>query len=276
MSGAMNDHDLAQAAHNASDASPEDAFCIDVQGFEGPLHLLLELARKQKVDLLEVSVLELAEQYLDFILAAQDKRIDLAADYLLMAAWLAFLKSKLLLPRPPKADEAAQDGEPLAKRLAFRLARLDAMRGAVKALNEGDLTGRDVFVRGMPEQSKIIKQNTYDTSLYDLMGAFAGIQNRKSLKRKHVVHRQPVLALENARDELKAISKDLDDWKAIQSLPAPKEEPGETPRKSVVASFFAAALELTRDRAVDLRQDRPMSDVYVRRADEAAQLKAAE
>ena len=130
------------------DVEAEDIFTIDVSGYEGPLHLLLDLSRKQKVDLLHVSILELATQYLDFIQEAQDKRIDLAADYLLMAAWLAYLKSRLLLPKPKKDGDGEVSAEDDARKLAFRLRRLDAMREAGEALMDGNVLGRDVFLRG--------------------------------------------------------------------------------------------------------------------------------
>ena len=134
------------------DVEAEDIFSVDVSGYEGPLHLLLDLARKQKVDLLHVSILELATQYLGFIEAAQDKRIDLAAEYLLMAAWLAYLKSRLLLPKPKKDSDGEDSPEDDAAKRAFRLKRLDAMREAGEALVDGNLLGRDGFLRGLPEQ----------------------------------------------------------------------------------------------------------------------------
>ena len=140
------------------------------------------------------------------------------------------------------------------------------MREAVQALNGGDVTGRDVFVRGMLQETAITRRATYDTNMYDLMKAFADIQGRRVKVRAHVVRRQPVLALESARKSLKKIAPRLDDWARIQALEPPADEQEDTPRKSVVASYFAAALELTRDRAVDLRQDAPLSDLFLRRA----------
>ena len=142
-----NEDMLTQAAAEAADA--RDTFTVDLDGYEGPLHLLLDLARRHKIDLVKVSILELATQYLTWIQEAREKRIDIAADYLLMAAWLAFLKSKLLLPSERKAEDET-DPDELAGRLAFRLRRLDAMRRAVNDLYEGNLDGRDVFPRGDP------------------------------------------------------------------------------------------------------------------------------
>ncbi len=258
---------LDEAVSDIADAAEHDLFVVDVHGFEGPLHLLLELARKQKVDLLEVSILELAEQYLSFILEARSQRIDLAADYLLMASWLAFLKSRLLLPKPETPDVSEMGGEEMAERLAFRLARLDAMREAGRDLQALDITGRDVFVRGAPEQTRINRKTTYATSMYDLMKAFGDVTNRTHQKRSHVIRRQPVFALESARKTLKKMTPQLSDWVAIQTFRRPDDEPEETPLHSITASYFAAALELTRDRAVDLRQDSPLSDLYIKRAE---------
>lgn len=271
------DHALSSAAAEAADAAADDQFLVDIAGYEGPLHLLLDLARRQKVDLLHVSILELAEQYLSFILDARDKRIDLAADYLLMASWLAWLKSRLLLPRqdkPEKTDET--EGEDAALRLAFRLKRLEAMRAAARTLQGGDVLGRDVFVRGAPETAKVVVKTRYKASLYDLMTALGDIQSRRVRTRGHVVRRQPVLSLEDARKSLVRLAPELIDWTSVQRLERPEGEPEETPHRSVLASYLSAALELTRDRAVEVRQDRPMSDVYVRRAKDEPPAQAAE
>lgn len=270
-----HDQSLRDASLKAEEAAADELFLVDIHGFEGPLHMLLELARKQKVDLLQVSILQLAEQFLDFILEAKTNRIDLAADYLLMASWLAYLKSKLLLPKLDNNEDVEPEAEGMARRLAFRLARLEAMRNASDEMSHLDITGRDVFLRGMTEQIQINKKTTYKASIYDLMKAFGNIQSRKSKVRSHVVRRQPVLALESARKSLKKIAPKLDDWAAIQGFEPPKDEPDETPRKSVTASYFAAALELTRDRAVDLRQDAALSDVYVRRANTSRETRRA-
>ncbi|MEM6625223.1 MAG: ScpA family protein [Pseudomonadota bacterium] len=266
MSALIQDAALDAAAAKAEDADQEDAFLVDIEGFEGPLHLLLALARKQKVDLLRVSILELAEQYLAFILEAKSKRVDLAADYLLMASWLAYLKSRLLLPKPETIVDDEPDGEGMAARLAFRLARLNAMRDAMQALQAGNVSGRDVFTRGAPERPKIVKTRKFNTELYDVMTSFANIYERKAKTQSHVVQRPPVLALEAARQRLKGVAPSLDNWEPIRDLPPPIDLEPETPAKSILASFFSAALELTRDRAVDMRQDAPLSDVYVRRA----------
>ena len=277
MSAHDGDETLASAAQHADDAAPDEQFCVDVTGYEGPLHLLLDLARRQKVDLIHVSILELAEQYLAFILEAKSKRIDLAADYLLMASWLAWLKSRLLLPKAESAKEGeAVDGDVLARRLSFRLKRLEAMRDGMKQLQKGDVTGRDVFVRGEPQLATVIRKTRYNATLYDLMQAFGNIQSRRATPKRHVVQRQPVLALENARKSLKKLAPRLDDWSTIRSLGRPEGEPDETPYRSIMASYLSAALELTRDHAMEVRQDRPMSDVYLRRAQDEAPPQAAQ
>lgn len=273
-----NEDMLSQAAAEAADAT--DAFRVDLDGYEGPLHLLLDLARKHKVDLVKVSILELATQYLNWIHEAREKRIDLAADYLLMAAWLAFLKSKLLLPTEKTAEDET-DPDELAGRLAFRLRRLDAMRRAVNDLYEGNLDGRDVFPRGDPQLAKIIRKPQWTSSLHDILKAFGDINARKVKLRAHVIARQPVVPLESARRKLEALVPDLIDWASIQMMHAEDEESKDAPRRSEVASFFSAALELTKNRAVDIRQDQLFSDVYVRKAnrgepDVSSGLKAAE
>ncbi len=255
------------AESGAADADSRNQFVLDIAGYEGPLHLLLELARRQKVDLAKVSILQLADQYLAYVRDAEDRRMDLAADYLLMAAWLAYLKSKLLLPsEKPVEDEV--DGETMAGRLAFRLRRLEAMRQAVEDLYRGDLDGRDVFRRGAPQKAKVVRTPVWTTTLHDMLHAFGDINSRKYKVRAHVIRKQPVLPLDSARRRLAALVREMDEWCAVQSLPVPAAESGEQPlpRRSVVASYFSAALELARDRAVDLRQDRPFSDLYVRRA----------
>ncbi len=254
---------LAQASAEAADA--KDAFVVDLEGYEGPLHLLLDLARKHKIDLVKISILKLADQYLSYVREAQTKKIDLAADYLLMAAWLAFLKSKLLLPSEKKAEDEL-DPDELAGRLAFRLRRLDAMRKAVNELYAGNLDGRDVFARGDPQLAKIIRKPLWNSTLHDILKAFGDINVRKVKVQAHVIKRQPVVPLEAARRKLAALAPSLIDWTSIQMMRAEDEESKDAPRRSEVASFFSAALELTKDRAVELRQDQLFSDVYVRKA----------
>lgn len=247
------------------DPEAESVFAVDIDGFEGPLHLLLELARKQKVDLLHVSMTELAEQYLAFIRAAQAQRMDLAADYLLMAAWLAFLKSRLLLPKPETAQKADDDPEELSARLAFRLKRLDAMREAGTALMDKPLLGQDVFVRGAPERARVLKTVEYDTTIYHLTQAFGAMRDRKAQEAPHRLEHQFVLPLEKARDSLRQLGLSLQEWATLDSLREQmRGENDDIPEESVTASVFSAALELTRDGDVDVRQDRHFGPLYLR------------
>ena len=254
------------------DLEAEDMFSVDLDGYEGPLHLLLDLARKQKVDLLKVSMLELANQYIGFVEDARKKRIDLAADYLLMAAWLAFMKSRLLLPKPEKAANDEIDGEEMASRLAFRLKRLEAMREAGDELMELAQLGQDVFVRGAPEQPRVIRHLEYDTSLWHLMQAFGSIRQRREEAAPHKIEHQYVLPLEQARDSLKGLSRLIDKWASLDELRAQMADiAGDIPPRSVTASVFSAALELARDGDIELRQDVHFSPLYLRGSKEEAE-----
>src|SRR5690242_18405734 len=177
---------------------PDEAFLVDVAGFEGPLDLLLALARTQKVDLAKISVLALVEQYLVFIAEAQKIRLELAADYLVMAAWLAFLKSRLILPREETPDDQPS-GEELAARLAFRLMRLEAMRNAAAQLMTRKRLDRDVFARGMPEGVKTIRDRQYSAEIFDLLKAYAEQRQHRAAKRTHVVKKRQVWSIKDAR-----------------------------------------------------------------------------
>lgn len=252
----------------AEDAHDEDAFIVDVDGYEGPLHLLLELARRQKVDLRKVSILALAEQYLAFINEAKSKRIDLAADYLLMASWLAFMKSRLMLPKPETVDQGDDaSGEEMAARLAFRLKRLDAMREAGQALMNGPLLDNVVFLRGQPEQPKIIKRTEFTASLWEMTQAFGSIRDRKEKEAPHVIEQQFVLPLENARESLKGFTSLMKEWETLDNLRRRMVDISvDIPPRSVTASVFTAALELTRDGDIDVRQDEHFSPLYLRGA----------
>lgn len=249
----------------AEDAQGEDLFVVDTEAYEGPLHMLLDMARRQKVDLLEVSILELARQYLAFVKSAKSRQIDLAADYLLMAAWLAYLKSRLLLPKETKLADGEMSGEDAARRLAFRLKRLDAMRQAGEALQNGPLLGNVVFLRGMPEQPKVVKHTEYDTSVYHMTQAFGAIRQRKEEAAPHKIEKQLVLPIEAARQSLRSILPDVDDWTALDEIrrEAMPEESG-LPVRSVMASMFSATLELARDGDVDVRQGSHFTPLYLR------------
>lgn len=252
----------APADHGAWDE--RDALVVDVEGFEGPLDLLLALARTQKVDLARISVLQLAEQYLEFIEEARGLRIELAADYLVMAAWLAFLKSRLLLPRE-RDDSDELSGEELAQRLAFRLMRLDAMRQAAARLYTRNRLGRDVFGRGQFEKVEVVKETVYTAEIFDLLKAYAEPRRRTAKQRVHVVKRRPAWSIKDARRKLQELVSlqprtwmELDRY-LVRYLVSPEEA------RSVVASSFGATLEMAREGLVDLRQDDAFAPLFVRR-----------
>lgn len=242
----------------------EDALIVDVAGYEGPLDLLLALARTQKVDLCKISVLALVDQYIVFIAEAQKVRLELAADYLVMAAWLAFLKSRLLLPREGEhADEIS--GEELARRLSFRLMRLDAMREAAAQLMNRMRLGRDVFQRGMPEGAKTIRETTYSATVYDLLHAYAD-QRRRTIKVGHVIKARPVWSIKDARDRLERLMGDVQsstDWVAFERYLEQMIVAAEDGR-TVLASSFGATLEMACEGRVEIRQDGPFAPIYMR------------
>lgn len=244
---------------------PQEALVVDVDGFEGPLDLLLAMARLQKVDLARISILALAEQYLAFIAEASRLRLELAADYLVMAAWLAYLKSRLLLPRQSK-DDAEPSGEDLAQRLAFRLMRLDAMRDAAANLMTRMRLGRDVFARGMPEGMRTVRETTYTARIYDLLKAYAD-QRSRTVKRVHVVKARTVWSIQDARRRLEElVGENAGRWMQLdlfleRYLPAPEAS------RTVLASSFGATLEMTREGIVEIRQDAPFAPIYMRRKD---------
>lgn len=246
----------------------EPSLVVDVAGFEGPLDLLLHLARAQKVDLSRISVLALVEQYIVFIEHARTLRLELAADYLVMAAWLAFLKSRLLIPKPVGAD--GQSGEELAAVLQFRLRRLEAMRDAAARLVNRNRLGRDVFARGMPETVIVDRRNEYSATLYDLLTAYASQRQRQAVTQVHIAKRG-VWSLKEARDILTRLIGDVGDWTALdmflaQYLTSPAE------RATAIASSFAASLELVREGQLDIRQDGAFAPIYLRAAKRSVSL----
>jgi len=258
---------------NAEDrAATDPALLIDVAGFEGPLDLLLFLARNQKVDLARISVLALAEQYLEFIESARRIRIELAADYLVMAAWLAYLKSRLLIPQQPKDD--GPSGEEMAATLAFRLKRLEAMREAATRLINRNRLGRDVHPRGMPEHVPSRSTSAYDASLYDLLTAYASLRQRQAITQV-TIERRRVWSLSDARGILTRMIGEISDWTALDHfllryLPSPEE------RVTAIASAFAASLELVREGRLEIRQDGAFQPIYMRSGPKAEALKAVE
>ena len=249
----------------------EPAFVVDLDGFEGPLDLLLELARRQKVDLSRISVLALAEQYLLFIEAARKFWLELAADYLVMAAWLTFLKSRLLLPAPPQnAEPAAAE---MAETLARRLRRLEAIRKAAELLLERPRLGRDFFARGDPEALELGGACRYEAVLYDLLAAYAQ-QTQKRARAKVRFHTREVWSLSDARQALMRLVGAMPDWTAVDEwLVHACADPAM--RRSARASTFSASLELVREGRIELRQERPFAPIFVRSAAAASDEDAA-
>ncbi len=245
-------------AEDRTQSDPE--MLVDVDGFEGPLDLLLHLARNQKVDLARISILKLAEQYLEFVNGAVKLRLELAADYLVMAAWLAFLKSKLLIPKTGNDD--GESGEELAEMLQFRLKRLEAMREAAARLVNRNRLGRDVFQRGDPEAVIIEKQNEWSATLYDLLTAYASQRQRQAISRVSIALRS-VWSLKHARQILTRLIGEMRDWTALDQyliafIPNPSE------RATAIASSFAASLELVREGQLEVRQEAAFQPIYLR------------
>jgi segregation and condensation protein A len=267
-SGSTASSDAAIAAWEETgldERAAGEALVVDVAGFEGPLDLLLALARTQKVDLHKISVLALADQYLSYIAEVQKLRLELAADYLVMAAWLAYLKSRMLLPRADKAtDEPTPDA--LAAALAFRLMRLEAMRNAAAQLFTRKRLGRDVFTRGMPEGVRTIRERQFSAVIYDLIKAYAEQRKRTTVKRAHVVKKRLVWSIKDARQRLERMvgTSAAGSWLQLdlfleQYLPGP--ELGRT----ALASSFGATLEMARDGLIEIRQAAPFAPIYMRR-----------
>ncbi|MGB2931517.1 MAG: ScpA family protein [Methyloceanibacter sp.] len=248
-------------------AEAGDTLVVDVEGFEGPLDLLLAMARTQKVDLARISVLALAQQYLDFITEARRLRLEVAADYLVMAAWLAFLKSKLLLPAEP-GDEGEPSGEELAQLLAFRLKRLGAMRDAAAQLMTRKRLGRDVFARGMPEPLRVTRNSSYQANLYDLLKAYAQQRQRNSV-RTWQVRTRTVWSLKDARAELERLLGISCDWAPLDQMLAEFLVAPEL-RKTALASSFTAMLEMAREGALEIRQAKLFAPLLIRRRTVAA------
>lgn len=238
-----------------------EALIVDVDGFEGPLDLLLTLSRHQKVDLHRISVLQLAEQYLGFIEAARAVRIELAADYLVMAAWLAYLKSRLLLP-PDPTDEGPS-AEDFAVHLAFQLERLEAMREASARLMGRDRLGRDFFARGMPEAVVIEKRTRHTATLLDLVRAYARLRTRDEF-RPYAFDRKDIYPLETALERLRGIIGQTPDWADLAGFLPPGWRAAGGRRRSALASTFAASLELAKQGQLDLRQSETFAPIRVR------------
>ena len=240
-----------------------EALLVDVDGFEGPLDLLLVLARTQKVDLRKVSILGLAEQYLAFVEQAKSLRLELAADYLVMAAWLAFLKSRLLLP--PDPEEEGPSGEDLAAHLAFQLEQLEAMRRAAAQLMGRDQKGRDFFARGQGEEVVSKRQTVWDATLLDLMQAYARVKTKDSFKPFHLSKRVQVMTMEEALDSLRGIIGTAVDWATLASFLPDGWQVDPKRRRSAMAASFAATLEVAKRGEIELKQDEAFAPVMLRK-----------
>ncbi len=241
-------------------ALPE-TLVVDLDGYEGPLDVLLGLAREQKVDLKRISILQLADQYLAFVERARRINLEIAAEYLVMAAWLAYLKSKLLLPEP-ETDQPT--GEEMAARLAFQLQRLESIRDLGGRLMARDRAGIDVFLRGNPDGIRVIRQNIYECSLYELLKAYGEHKESQGSAAPFRLMRESVLSVEAALKRLGEMLGTVPDWAALQTfLPTDLHEPGA--RRSAIASTFAAVLEMAKRGRLDIRQNRAFGPIYLRR-----------
>jgi len=251
--------DFEDAVATADEA---DALIVDLDGYEGPLHVLLELARAQKVDLIKISVTRLADQYLAFVRAARRRRFILAADYLVMAAWLAYLKSRLLLPKVQSAAEDEPPAEEIAQRLAFRLAKLEAVRRAVGALNSRPILKRDVFARGDPDAVRIVSHRRLEGDLYGLMTSYID-QRKRTQTRDYRPPPAQALRLDDARERLRGLLPQLTRWTPLTGVAPAEREAGPT-RASCVASTLSASLEMVREGELDARQLDHFQEVYLR------------
>jgi segregation and condensation protein A len=258
-------HPFEEDKVTVADRLAAESLIIDVDGFEGPLDVLLMLSRTQKVDLRKISILQLAQQYLAFVEKAKVLRIELAADYLVMAAWLAFLKSRLLLPPDPAED--GPSGEELAAHLAFQLERLQAMRDAAARLMARDRLGRDFFARGQTEEVTRIRTVTYTATLLDLMQAYARIRTRDEF-RPMVMDRDAVLTMEQALDRMRGLIGFAAKWTDIASYMPDGWLDDPVRRRSATAATFAASLELVKEGQLEMRQSESFAPIEVRRKEE--------
>lgn len=250
------DHLAAQG-----EAGSSHALVVNLEGFEGPLDLLLALARDQKVDLTKISVLALAEQYLDFIQTARKLQLEIAADYLVMAAWLAYLKSRLLLPVEENEEEPT--AAEMAAALQYQLQRIEAMRTAAEALFARPLLGRDVFDRGAPEGIRVITHPVYDASLFEMLDAYGAI-TRRGKAETLTIEQFELFSMDDALGRLRGVLGSAPEWATLSSfLPEGLREG--LPRRSAIAATFAASLELVRDGHAQIRQDSKFGPIFFRR-----------
>jgi len=254
-----DENDFEQESAAASD---DARFILDLDGYEGPIDVLLTLARDQKVDLTKISILELADQYLSFVARARHLRLELAADYLVMAAWLAYLKSRLLLPEPE--GEGEPSATELAAALAFQLQRLEAMRETARKLMALPRLGQDIFARGAPEGIEVIRRPVIRIDLYELLRAYGRIAGRKPAAPLRILPPE-LYSMDDALKRLGEIIGQRLDWCMLSEfLPVMSSNP--LVRRSAVASTFAASLELVKSGRAELRQESSFGPIYLRRA----------
>jgi segregation and condensation protein A len=237
-----------------------DELTLALDGWEGPLDLLLNLARAQKVDLSQISILQLVEQYLSYLAEARALKLEIAADYLVMAAWLAYLKSCLLLPKDPEQDPSPEE---IALRLQMRLQRLHAMREAGARLLGRDRIGRDVFLHGAPEGLRLVRKAAWQVRDFDLFAAY-GVVRARTQPAMHVVHARSVMTLEEALDRLGRMIGQALDWTFLESFLPATQDPQF--RKSALASSFLAILELAKRGRLEFIQDEAFAPIQVKAA----------
>ncbi|WP_120632993.1 ScpA family protein [Ruegeria sp. EL01] len=261
----MNDNLFSEDPVSVADRLAAEALIVDVDGFEGPLDVLLTLSRTQKVDLRKISVLALAQQYLAFVEKARALRIELAADYLVMAAWLAFLKSRLLLP--PDPDDEGPSGEELAAHLAFQLERLQAMRDAAARLMARDQLGRDFFRRGQGEDVTRIRTVTYSATLLDLMQGYARIRTRDEF-RPFVMDRNAVFTMEQALERMRPLIGFAGTWTDMETYLPEGWDADPVRKRSATAATFAASLELVKEGHMEMKQSESFAPIQLRKRTE--------
>ena len=246
--------------------APEDALLLDLDGYEGPIDVLLLLARDQKVDLRKISILDLADQYLAFIARARQLRLEIAADYLVMAAWLAYLKSRLLLPEPE--GEGEPTGAELAAALAFQLQRLQAMREAGQRLMSRPQLGRDIFSRGAPERFRIIARPIWTATLYELLKAYGSHAGRRHEGALHILPTD-LYSMDDALKRLGGLIGKTLDWTSLASF-LPEGLVDGLVRRSAIAATFSASLEMVRSGRARIRQDGNFGPIYIKSHEEGA------
>ena len=248
---------------NIIDTSPikNNQFNIQLNGYEGPIDLLLDLARKQKVNLSDISILELAEQYIDFINNYKKEHLEIAADYLVMAAWLTYLKSRLLLPKEEKVDE--HTSEDLEKALIFQLQRLQAMQDTSKKLYLRPLISRDVFYGGSNEGVNIKYNISYTASLFDLLRNYSSLLNKENTISTLTINSSELFSVDQAIERMKAMFGSITEWTNFMNL-IPKFGINSIVNKSSVTSNFVASLELAKNGLIEVKQNETFGNIFVR------------